>query len=250
MKQIFLLLFIFSSAIPSHSQDTLYLLNGRKISASVIDGNSEFIRYHLSYEPDYMIRKIGPKKIYMIKYRSGQEEILRNRPDKYREYYFSKGKNDFNALSIGIGQSHGFGGIMFEHRWGQIQGWGYHAGIGVAPFGSAEHMATVNFSAGAKFYFFKGIFIDLQFGTIPTSKRVSGWDDTLKQTYYYDSLRIAYGPSLLVGCDWLFNRYFGMTFSIGCSVNATRPGFDPLLVAVDFGIIGRLPEKKKTRIPR
>jgi len=248
MKQALLVIVVFISSEHAISQDTLYFSNGRKVSASVIDANPENIRYHLTEEPDYMIRKIGTRKIFMIKYRTGREEIIRARQDKYGEPYFSRGKNDFYALSAGIGQSHGFGGIMFEHRWGQTQGWGYHAGIGVAPFGTAEHKATVNFSAGGKFYFYRGFYIDLQFGTLPATKKITAWDDTLKRYYTYDTVRMAYGPSLLVGWDWLFNRYFGLTFSIGCSVNATRPGYDPFQVAVDFGLIGRLPEKEKRKL--
>jgi hypothetical protein len=250
MKQAFLLFLLISSVKLSVAQDTLYLSNGRKVSASVIDANPENIRYHLTEEPDYMIRKIGSRKVYMIKYRTGREEIIRARQDKYGEPYFSRGKNDFYVLSAGIGQSHGFGGIMFEHRWGQTQGWGYHAGIGVAPFGTTEHKATVNFSAGVKFYFYRGFNIDLQFGTVPATKQITAWDDSLKRFNTHDTVRIAYGPSLLVGWDWFFNRYFGLTFSIGCSVNTTRPTYDAFMVAVDFGVIGRLPEKKKPRIPK
>jgi hypothetical protein len=244
MKQFLLLFLILSFAKLSFPQDTLYLANGRKVCAGIIETNPENIRYHLPEEPNSMIRRISPHKVYMIKYRNGREEIIRARQDKYGENYFSRGKNDFNAISAGIGLSHGFGGLLFEHRQGQFQGWGYHAGIGVAPFGTAEHLATINFSAGAKYYYYKGLFIDLQCGTIPARKAITVWVDSLKRYNTFDTIRIAYGPSLLVGWDWLFNRYFGLTFSIGCSVNVTRPTFNPFMVAVDFGIVGRLPEKK------
>ena len=229
------------------SQDTIYFLNGRKVIANVLDATPEYIRYRLPGEADYRLHKISPHKIYMIKYRTNHEEIIRARPDKYRQSYLSRGKNDFYAMSTGIGLSHGFGGAMFERRWGDIQGWGYNAGMGVAPFGTAEHRATINFSIGGKFYLYKGFNIGLQFGTIPSRKIIMGFDAHTKLYYSYDTIRIAYGPSLLLGWDWLFNRYVGMTTGIGFSINTTRPDFNPVMVAFDFGLIGWIPEKKKSK---
>ena len=240
---LFLLFFVCSGV--SFSQDTLYFLNGRKVAAYVLDANPEFIRYRLPEEADYKIRKISPHKIYMIKYRTNREEIIRTQKNKYSETYFSRGKNNFYALSTGIGLSHGFGGLMFEKRWGDIEGWGYNAGIGVAPFGTAEHKATVNFSIGGKFYFYKGLNIGLQFGTIPSRKVLMAFDVTDKRYHSYDTIRIAFGPSLLLGWDCLFNRYFGMTSAFGFSINTTRPDFHPVMVAFDFGLMIRLPERAK-----
>jgi len=155
MKQILLLvsfLFIFSA---SFSQDIIYLLNGKKVTGTVMEVSNEKIRVHVMDDPDELIREIASREVYMITYRNGKEEIFGIQIPRRSEKYFSNGKNEYNSLSLGFGESHGYFGLRFQHRWGGIQGWGYHAGIGISPFGTAEHLATLNFSAGVKISFTK-----------------------------------------------------------------------------------------------
>jgi hypothetical protein len=245
MKQILLLvsfLFIFSA---SFSQDIIYLLNGKKVTGTVMEVSNEKIRVHVMDDPDELIREIASREVYMITYRNGKEEIFGIQIPRRSEKYFSNGKNEYNSLSLGFGESHGYFGLRFQHRWGGIQGWGYHAGIGISPFGTSEHPATINFSAGVKYFFYKGWFIDLQFGTFPADKMITTKTDTNKYYNYHDSVRTAYGPSLMIGGDWFFNRYFGLTADMGFSVNVTRPDFNPVQFALDFGFIFRLPERKR-----
>jgi hypothetical protein len=45
----------------------------------------------------------------------------------------------------------------------------------------------------------------------------------------------------MIGGDWLFNRYFGLTADMGISFNITRPEFNAVQFAMDFGFIFRLP---------
>jgi hypothetical protein len=49
----------------------------------------------------------------------------------------------------------------------------------------------------------------------------------------------------MVGGDWLFSRYFGITGDLGVSFNVSRPGFEATMVAMDLGFIYRFPGRKK-----
>jgi len=247
MKKSLLSLSLFFILTSSFSQDNIYFIRGKKVEANVLEISRDKITFHLADDPDGVTREVSPVDVYMIKYRNGKEEIFGVKPHGRIEKYFSNGKNEYYLLSVGVGQSHGFLGLRFQHRWGGLQGWGYHFGIGVSPYGTAEHPATLSFSAGGKFFFFKGCFVDLQFGTFPIDKMVKVQADTGKRYYYNDSIRTAYGPSLMVGGDWLFNRYFGLTGGMGVSLNVSRPDFNAFQFAVDFGLIFRIPGRKESK---
>ncbi len=250
MKQILLVFSFFFIFSTSFSQDYIYFLNGKKTASTVLEVSKEKIRYHAPDDPEGLVREVASREVYMITYRNGKEEIFGSKKTVRPEQYFSNGKNEYYSLSMGIGQSHGFLGVRFQHRWGGLQGWGYHAGIGISPFGTSEHPVTLNFSAGGKFFFYKGWFLGVQFGTfaIQKMKEYTPVDTSKIHNYhnnYHDDIRTACGPSIMVGGDWLFSRYFGITGDLGVSFNVSRPGFEATMVAVDLGFIYRFPGKKK-----
>ncbi len=112
MKQIFLFisfLFIFNT---SFSQDYIYLLNGKKVASTVLEISKEKIRYHAADDPEGLVREVASREVYMISYRNGKEEIFGIEKPRRQEKYFSNEKNEYYALSMGIGQSHGFSGDL------------------------------------------------------------------------------------------------------------------------------------------
>jgi hypothetical protein len=246
MKKIYsfiLFLIIFNT---SFSQDYIYFFNGKKVGATVLEVTRRKISYREADDPADLVRTVSPHEVYMITYRTGKEEILGLRSKYRQEKFYSNGKNNYYGLSVGIGQSHGFFGMQFQCRWGSLQGWGYHGGIGVSPFGTPEHPATLNFSVGWKYYFYKGWFLGLQFGSFPVKKleEVRPTDTSHMVHYNYninENIRTAYGLTIMTGGDWMINRYFGFNGDLGVSINVTRPDYTGSAVAVDFGVIFRIP---------
>jgi len=141
--------------------------------------------------------------------------------------------------------------VRFQHRWGKIQGLAYHAGVGISPYGTPEHQATINFSAGMKYYFYKGWYLDLQFGTIPVQNLNPPVKDTSLHTTDLNlndiSIRTAYGIIGMIGGDWFFNRYVGINAAMGAAVNLTKPGYDPVVFAVDFGFFFKILDKRRRK---
>ena len=251
MKKSLLLLFFYFIFSTTFSQDYIYPVNGKKIAALVLEVSKEKIKYHAINDPEGIIREIPRNDVYMIYYHNGIVEPLGLKIHGRREKYFSRGKNQNYSLSFGGGESYGFLGLRFQHRWGRIQGWAYHAGVGLSPFGAPEHPATINFSVGMKYFFYKGLYWDLQFGTIPVAKINPNKIDT---TFHSKDLNIgnlfdrtAYGITAMIGGDWFFYKYVGLNIGMGVAFNMTKPGYSPAVFAVDLGFFFKIPDKRKKK---
>jgi hypothetical protein len=138
MKQIFLLVFFLFIFSTSFSQDIIYLMNGQKVAATILGVSKEKIRYHMTDDPDGLIREIASREVYMITYRNEKEEIFGIHLPQRSEKYFSNGKNEYNSLSLGFGESHGFLGSGFS-----IDGADYKAG-GIMLESAFRHSGLLN----------------------------------------------------------------------------------------------------------
>jgi hypothetical protein len=249
MKHILLLLtFLFISAV-SFSQDFIYFLHGKKITAMVLQISKDKLRYHAIDDPEGVIRDSPIRDIFMIQYRNGKEEIFGLNLHGQREKFFSNGKDQYYSLAFGGGVNYGFFGFRFQHRWGKIQGWAYHAAVGLSPYGTPEHPATIDFSVGMKYFFYKGWYLDLGFGSIPVKDLTPSVKDTSLHSADLNlqdiSVRTAYGIICTIGGDWFFNRYVGVNADMGAAFNLTRPGYSPVMFAINIGFFFKILDKRK-----
>jgi len=137
--------------------------------------------------------------------------------------YFEKQKNEYSAFGIGIGNAYGALGFQFQIRTGKIMGAGMHFGAGFIP-GGKTFKQSFAFKVGAKFYYYKPLFIDLAYGT--------GAIDSRGNTYN--------GLSMLIGGDFIFTKVVGLNAGIGLSKDDDRyyPTFE-------LGLLLKFNNKKK-----
>lgn len=140
---------------------------------------------------------------------------------RYRANYFMIGN--------GVGVSYGGVGLRLQGRFGGKVGFGIHGGIGKDL--SADGILG---SAGFKFFMYKGLYIDTQFGL------TGGYRST--GIYSYDSEKL-YGPSLLFGLDQVWGRVVGVGFNIAVgatkNINADSKYDTEILPAFDLGFLIR-----------
>jgi hypothetical protein len=244
MKQALLLLLLLSILPSLHAQDRVYRKDGSVLCVYVKEINPETVVYRLSGDTAGEECRMKRGEIFMIRFRDGAEDIFGTHTSIRKEKYFSNSKNEYTGVSFGVGQSYGFPGVRVQQRFGRLQGFGYHAGIGFSPFGVHEETPSVWYSAGVKFFWYKGWFLDFQFGSVPASREME-YSDSLYHYKTSSETRIALGASFLLGGDFLFNRWFGMNGAIGFSTNMTRPGYNPVSFMAEFGLIWVLPSGKK-----
>jgi len=242
MKHILILILCFFPFVFSYSQDMIYKKNGTTISAKIIQITPNEIKYQ---NPDSVVKSITSitiLQVYMIRFSSGVEEIYgtgkRRRPETFLtdhkdNYYFS--------IATGIGPSYGFLGVRYQGRIGGRQGLGYHAGIGVFPGHDHDQPSRVCYSAGLKYYFYKAWYVDFQVGrtVFPNSNDYTEMPkDTINsKTYHRIDGDPAIGLSILAGGDWFFNKNFGMNGAFGVAVNVSDTKIDPMIAAVEFGVV-------------
>lgn len=142
----------------------------------------------------------------------------------------------FPTTGFGIGKSYGgLGGIRFQFRFGGIVGAGIHFGAGYFP------NAPLGISAGLKFYAYKGLYLNAQFGTVGvqdeysfSSTRTGMWQYSTKRESTGSS--VVYGSSFLVGEDIMFGKKKNLGVNVAAGVAAP---FDHTLtsVAIDLGFL-------------
>jgi hypothetical protein len=243
MKKSLLLLSLFFILITTFSQDYIYLLKGKKIAAIVLEVSQEKIKYHVMDDPQGVIHEIAVSEVYMISYQNGKVDLLGSKIHGRKEKYFTYGKNQNYSLAIGGGPSYSCFGLRFQHRWGGLQGWAYHAGVGISDI--------ICFSAGMKYFFYKGWYLDLQFGAMPVAKvNPTTVDTTFHGDINFSNLfqKTAYGIIVMIGGDWFFYRYVGLNVGMGGAFNVTKPGYSPAVFAIDLGFFCKIPDKKKKKV--
>jgi len=142
-------------------------------------------------------------------------------------------QDDYFTLGLGAGNSYGGLGLRIQYRRGGKHGFGIHAGVGYFPY------APIFTSVGVKFFLSRSFYLNTQFGftgVIVEYYHTGFWTD-------YD-VTYLYGPSFLVGGDWLWGRRrrFGLNagFGIIYHINAEiSPEMSPITPALDLGFVVR-----------
>ncbi len=163
-------------------------------------------------------------------------EQTTNQEDSFEEVEpRKKYKGNYFMMGLGYGHSYGGAGLMLQGRFGGNVGFGIHGGVGYFP------EAPVLASGGLKFYYYKWLFIDTQFG-------LTGWEYYYEyywnsSGYYYDDSydHLLYGPSLLTGGEWTWGRKVGFGFhaAVGASYYINAQHFSNWNLAFDLGYVMR-----------
>ncbi|MBU2652089.1 MAG: hypothetical protein KKA81_14260 [Bacteroidetes bacterium] len=218
MKQLifFLLMGIYANIV--FAQDVIFMKNGDKIKSKILEITKETIKYKDFDFQDGPVRNIDKSDVSKVIYENGKEESIISSEGSYNGKY--------TMLGSGLGMSYGIIGVRFQQRFGKNVGFGYHAGLGYLPGGPT---ANLSFSIGAKFFPWRSLYVDLQFGII-------GWEYQNDTKEDVNQL----GISMLTGGDWLFGNSsrFGINFGIGFSYHFTSKDYT-VTPAGDLGFIIR-----------
>jgi hypothetical protein len=151
--------------------------------------------------------------------------------DKLSDKYYAYGKNAYKSIAFGFGQSYGGVGARFQQRFGKRLGFGYHLGLGYSVNDMTGLPDGVLFAAGLKFFWHKAWYADFQFGPVQDYVVLDG-NRMVVET------GTAWGPTVMVGGDWFFNKSFGMNGAIGRAWNITEPNAEKdELPRIELGFI-------------
>lgn len=242
MKQILILLLIGLSSSLAIAQDIIVKSNGEEIKSKVVEITIETIKYKEYEFQDGPIRNIKISDVFMIIYENGKRETftppgsetsqedttnaVSQNADSSSEAGKSYDKSDLFLLGFGLGNS--YGGIGLRAQWGlgSLDDFRVHAGIGILPD------VSILLSTGVKYYPVEYYYINAQFGLVG--------EETITKIYSYGSTsesHIVFGPSFLVGGDWVWGSKFGFGLNAGLGftyiLNAEK--VFPILFAFDLG---------------
>jgi hypothetical protein len=252
MRRIFLFIILGFMTEYLFAQDIIVKQNRDQIKSKIIEVSIDIIKYKDFDSQDGPIRNIKISDVLTIIYSNGKVEtfnqgsIQTSVPDTKptqrqpseqkiqqktatdapvekelpRRYY--KGK--YIMIGIGGGNSYSVFGVKAQARFGGNTGFGIHSGIGVFfsddDPNSAVHLAG---NVGIKFFPYKGLYLDLNFGPTSTVRHVVPEDSHL---YYHT--KALYGPSFLVGLDQVWGRQsglgFGFNIALGIGYNINSSG--------------------------
>lgn len=203
------------------AQDTIIKNNGDEIKSKILEIKAEVIRYKEYDFIDGPIKNISVSDVSTVVFENGERKVFSTGKVKKTDY-----NGNYVKAGMGLGISYGGLGFIVQRRVGGIQGVGAHIGLGFYPY--APFLA----SAGVKYFPYKDLYVDVQFG-------LTGVEDPESI-----SRNILYGPSLLAGSDWTWgketgigaNLALGLTYSINLE---NRKLYSPFTLAFDIGIIVR-----------
>lgn len=249
-KRLLLILFISFWTSFSFAQDVLVMYNGDEIQCKVISISSGTINY-TEYGDASSIKTIPRTAVMMILYENDgrgpipQTSTLptgavateavnsgsKTAPKKKEKSEGYEG-NGF-MLGFGYGVSYGMAGISLGGRMGGNVGVGFHAGVGM---GYSDLIGwKVLATGGVKFYPYKWLYLDAQFGLTNYEKQIeniwgtSGSSSSSEEHY-------TYGPSVLVGIDMSWGS-FGLNAGVGMTYNFQAEFLVPEYnLAVDLGV--------------
>lgn len=233
MKKLQLLLLCLSTGIVALSQDIIVKTSGEEIKARVFEINNREIKFKKYENPDGPSYIIDKSQVFMIRYENGNKDVFSNEPvpksvvtppkpvvppvplSPQKPFYLN-GHHYYFSVALGYGPSYGGLGLRMQARSGGEVGFGFHWGTGYLPafdlLGLGVDKSTFMASAGFKLFPYKYIYIDTQFGIFGRRYVASG--------LYYDPdyYELLYGPSFMVGVDWVFGKHFGFNAGGGISM--------------------------------
>lgn len=210
-----------------YAQDIIIKRDGKEIPSKVLEISSTEIKYK---DFDFLTgptRVLNISEVIVILYENGKREVFAAKDEAVKEQSEYNDKASF-LVGAGVGNSYGLPGIRFQFNTVKEDKFGFHAGIGAFP--------NIDFivSAGVKYYKFKDVYLNMQFGTLGYNQRT-----IIGTSSMYDNIESLYGPSFLIGGDWTWDvhRSFGLGINAGVGLSYemnTRKEFVP---AIDLGVI-------------
>ena len=199
---LFLVILFFSASV--FSQDYIYLKDNSIIEAVVQEVNINMVKYTKYSDPEGEVFAISPNALIKIVFSNGYVRDFSGGSKTAK--VSSNEKDSYFALGAGFGRSYGGIGIRAQGRFGKKQGFGLHGGVGFNPFRNSG----VCFGVGAKFFYYRGLYINAQVGAVYYDYYYDYWDD------YED--RAFLGISILAGGDFFFGDHAGLNVAIGPTI--------------------------------
>jgi|WetSurMetagenome_2_1015567.scaffolds.fasta_scaffold118918_1 hypothetical protein len=239
MKHLYLIFILLLIAPVIYSQDIITKRNGDQIKAKVIEINSETIQYKDFDFQDGPLRNINVTDVLVINYQNGSKEVfnkpkeqsrvVNDQPEEPRRVY----KGNYFMIGTGYGISYGGLGMRIQGRFGGPVGVGIHAGVGYFPGES------VLVGGGVKFFPYKGLYIDTQFGMTGYETYTETWSGYYN--YTTSEKNALYGPSLMMGIDQVWGRRVGIGFNaaLGASYNINSEHGNNFFPEIDLGFLVR-----------
>jgi len=235
MKRFLILILLINNVI--FAQDIIVKKNGDEVKSKIIEITSSEIKYKEFDFQNGPTRNIGVYEVFMIIYENGKRETFNkneitnteviNKANPNTQVSSDEYKGNYFMLGSGYGNSYGGIGLRAQWRRGGKQGFGWHVGVGYFPD------APILASAGVKFFPYKDLYINAQFGLV-------GYENTYD--YYGYEEELMYGPSMMIGGDWTWGGKIGFGFNAGVGatyqLNAGEY-FDDIVPAIDLGFLIR-----------
>ena len=216
MRKLTLSLIILFFSAFAFSQDYIYLKDNTIIEAVVKEVNIEMIKYAKYTDPDGEVFAISPNALIKIVFSNGYVRDFSGGASPAR--VSSSERDNYFALAVGVGRSYGGVGLRAQGRFGKIQGFGVHAGLGYNP----SWGGGACFGLGAKFFYYRWLYINAQAGIVSHDIYYDYWDD------YYNYSDPVFGISILTGGDFIFGKHAGFNVAFGPTITdgGIRAGFD------------------------
>ncbi|MBN1415057.1 MAG: hypothetical protein JW973_08160 [Bacteroidales bacterium] len=269
MKKLYLLFLFVSPAVITFSQDILFKTTGEEIQVRIVEIGANEIKYKKYDYPEGPVYIIAKNQVFMIKYENGNKDVFGNPPtspgqqavqkpkpspvpvtpkppavEPPKSKFYTNRQHLYFALAAGYGNSYGGYGLRVQGRFGGTVGFGIHAGTGYLPLFMGDIFESAGgdqglfmMSGGLKFFVYKGIYINTQFGRFG-KKWVYDYYYNYYDFYYDEAEEILYGPSFMTGVDWIFGKHFGFNAAVGISI-AVEDGYyrGDVFSAVDLGFV-------------
>ena len=245
------------------AQDLIFIKpHNSTIEAKVIEITEDEIKYRNFDQLDGPIRTIDKSEVNKIVYEDGTEEEFKGAEKSYNYDQYLNNQDTLQQpagykhgkyflIGAGFGNSYGGIGVKFAGRFGDIVGFGFHGGFGYLPsftvdsgnqFEDISTDGAFLYSAGFQFFFYKWLYADLQYGSfgIESFSRQECFFNDFDFTCFSESgTEILYGPSFLIGGDFIFGKRFGFNGALGVSYNINDSILldSEIYIALDLGFI-------------
>ncbi|MBK7987086.1 MAG: hypothetical protein IPK11_09265 [Ignavibacteria bacterium] len=230
MYRLLVMLTIIVACVELHAQDIIIKRDGKEIPSKVLEISSTEIRYK---DFDFMsgpTRVLPISQVVVILYENGKREVFSSKDEAVKEQPEYNDKASF-LVGAGVGNSYGLPGIRFQFNTAKEDRFGFHAGIGLFP--------KIDFivAAGVKYYVFKDVYLNAQFGTLGYNQRSFIETSSIHTTI--EALYSLYGPSLLIGGDWAWDisQSFGLGINAGLGMSYEVSTIQEFVPAIDLGVI-------------
>lgn len=204
MKNLLFVLLIGFSCNLIYSQDIIFKYDGNEIKSKIVEISRDSIVYQEYGIEDGTLQFIPISEVFMVMYENGvrvkftslhttknaEEPKVTVLPKKYDGNYF--------LIGCGVGPSYGIMGVQAQVRFGGVQGFGFHMGVGFVP---VPLIFMPMGSIGIKYYPYKDLYINMQL-------RTTGYESDWLFDYFP-----TFGSSFLIGNNFYWGDHIGIGFN-------------------------------------